>query len=352
MTQHRSSHRINWGRIIGLLVAGVVLVALAGTAFTLLTGGPEDFTGSGKGEVVVTIPPGADGQKIANVLHDANVTKSAEAFYQLAIDDERAATIAAGTYRLKKEMSAKSALDALLDKKNRVESQVTVIEGARIDQIIAAIDQNTDIAKSDVTKILDNPGPLGLPPSAEGNPEGYLFPATYPVEPGTSALELLKTMVGKTLQVAESLDIEARAKALGLTYEEALTVASLIEAEAKNDEDLPKVARVIYNRLDQDMALQLDSTSKYVSGSGGDGDQWTSDAERANPSAYNTYANTGLPPGPIGAPGERAIEAALNPADGDWLFYFNRESGELVFTSSNEEHVKELCKEYPGHDLC
>ena len=96
-------------------------------------------------------------------------------------------------------------------------------------------------------------------------------------------------------------------------------MASILEYEANRSEDYPKVARVLYNRLDQGMPLQLDSTVSYVSKRSGD--VWTTAAERSNTSAYNTYANTGLPPGPIGSPGEETIEAALSPAKGDWLYF-------------------------------
>ena len=98
-----------------------------------------------------------------------------------------------------------------------------------------------------------------------------------------------------------------------------LTVASILEYEANHSEDYPKVARVLYNRLAKGMPLQLDSTVAYVSQRSGD--VWTTAAERANTSAYNTYAHAGLPPGPIGSPGEETIKAALAPAKGDWLYF-------------------------------
>ena len=180
--------------------------------------------------------------------------------------------------------------------------------------------------------------------SPEQNPEGYLFPATYTVEPGTSATDLLKQMVAKTVDVSKTLDIDTRASALGLSGEEILTVASILEYEAKKDEDYPKVARVLYNRLKVDQALQLDSTVSYVSKR--KGDVFTTAEERADPSAYNTYKHTGLPPGPIGSPGEKTIEAALNPAEGDWLYFVavNLETGETVFSETKAEHDTAVVK--------
>ena len=150
-------------------------------------------------------------------------------------------------------------------------------------------------------------------------------------------------MVAKTMAVAKSLDIGTRARALGLTGEQVLTVASILEFEGKLDEDYPKIARVLYNRIADGMPLQLDSTVSYVSGR--EGDVWTTPEERANPSLYNTYQNPGLPPGPIGSPGEKTIEAALNPAEGTWLYFLatDLETGETTFSNTYAEHVR-ACK--------
>ena len=172
----------------------------------------------------------------------------------------------------------------------------------------------TDISKKAVTAALANPKAIGLPAQAKGNPEGYLFPATYTVPPNQNAVGLIRQMVAKSVQVEESLDLATRAEEVNLTPEQVLTVASILEYEANRSEDYPKVARVLYNRLNQGMPLQLDSTVSYVSKRSGD--VWTTAAERSNTSAYNTYANAGLPPGPIGSPGEETIEAALYAGQG------------------------------------
>jgi UPF0755 protein len=139
--------------------------------------------------------------------------------------------------------------------------------------------------------------------------------------------------------VEQNLDIGTKADKLGLTPEEVLTVASIIEYEVNKPEDYPKVARVIYNRLKKDMPLQMDSTVAYVSKR--TGDVFTTDEERASTSRYNTYRHTGLPPGPIGSPGEATIEAALNPASGDWLYFVaDYEEDTTRFSSTLGEHGK------------
>jgi UPF0755 protein len=339
-----------WGRIVlvlallvGLVLAGKVAWDKAGSFLN----GPEDYTGQGTGEVVVEIPAGSDGQAMANILAKQDVVASAEAFYQLSLNDDRFATIQPGFYQLRLKMSADWAMRELADPTNRVEGKVVVPEGSRVGQIVKAIAAGSEIPEDEVTKVLDDPSELGLPPEANGNPEGYLFPATYTVEPGTTALELLQQMVKKTLDVEADLDIDTRAAALGLDKEQVLTVASILEYEAARDEDYPKVARVLYNRLADGMPLQLDSTVSYVSKR--EGDVWTTPEERANPSEYNTYVNTGLPPGPIGSPGEKTIEAALNPADGDWLYFFADKKGVTIFNRDFAQHIADCQKVYgPG----
>jgi UPF0755 protein len=338
----------------------LLLVVIAAVVFAVLKvkdmlGGPDDYSGTGTGKVVIEVPAGANGQQIADILASKDVVKSAEAFYQVSLDDPRAQSIQPGFYQLRKQMSAKAALNALVDRKNRVEGRVAVPEGANVDQIVTLIAQGSEISEKQVVAALKKPKSLGLPQEAGGNPEGYLFPATYTVEPGTSAKDLLKQMVGKAVDVYQSLDIDTRAQELGRSGPEIITVASLLEREAQRNEDFPKVARVLYNRLDEGMALQLDSTVQYVSKR--KGDVFTTPEERDNPSAYNTYKHPGLPPGPIGSPGEKTIEAALNPAEGTWLYFVtvNLETGETVFSNTNDEHsqavarLQEYCR---GTDIC
>lgn len=353
-----SKKKSPWGRrIIALAIVAVLIFAAmkAWGAASSYFNGPDDYTGQGKGSVTVEIKSGANGLDIANTLKKADVVKSADAFYQLALKDARVQAIQPGFYALRKQMSAEWALRELADPGNRVEGRVTIPEGARVGQIVEAIAKNTKIKQEDLEAILKKPDGLGLPEAANNNPEGYLYPATYTVEPGTTAEELLKSMAKKTLDVEKELDIESRAAALGLNVQEVLTVASILEYEAKQDQDYPKVSRVLYNRIKDGMALQLDSTVSYVSKR--EGDVFTTDAERANQSEYNTYQHVGLPPGPIGAAGQKTIEAALNPAEGTWLYFvaINLDTGETVFSDTFAEHnkaVKKLQEYCRGSEAC
>jgi len=328
-----------------VIVCGVVGALLyGGLRYTGMIGSAEDYRGSGTGSVEVVIPPGATGVQIGEKLEDAGVVKTAEAFYQESLSDDRSSMIQPGTFRLRERMSSEAAIDALLDHTNRIETNIVVPEGSRVGQIVDAIVKGSDLSEDDVTDALDHPEDLGLPPEANGNPEGYLFPATYTVEDGESARDLLRQMVAQTNKIQQELNLDERAAAVNLDVEQVMTVASILEYEARRDEDYPKVARVLYNRLNEDIPLQLDSTVSYVSKR--EGDVWTTAAERADPSEYNTYQHIGLPPGPIGSPGRKTIEAALNPADGDWLYFFADKHGVTHFNRSFEAHVADCRRAY------
>ncbi|HKY56596.1 MAG TPA: endolytic transglycosylase MltG [Aeromicrobium sp.] len=340
------SHVSLLGGVARLVLLSVVVGALLYGAlrFTGMIGSAADYSGSGTGSVEVVIKPGATGVQIGEVLEEAGVVKTAEAFYQESLSDDRSSMIQPGTFRLRQQMSSEAAMDALLDRTNRIETNIVIPEGSRVGQIVEAIVKASDLSEDEVTDALDNPDDIGLPAAADGNPEGYLFPATYSVEDGMSARDLLRQMVAQTIKVEQELDIADRAAELDLSSEEVLTVASILEYEARRDEDYAKVARVLYNRLEEDIPLQLDSTVSYVSKR--EGDVWTTEAERADPSEYNTYQHIGLPPGPIGSPGRKTIEAALNPADGNWLYFFADKQGVTHFNRTFEDHVAECRRAY------
>ena len=159
-----------------------------------------------------------------------------------------------------------------------------------------------------------------------------MFPATYDIEPGTRATQVVAMMTERFGVEAAALDLEAGAQQLRRSAYDVVTVASLIEAETSLDADRAKVARVVYNRLARGMALQLDSTVNYVR---------TERAARLTnndikvDSPYNTYRHKGLPPTPIDSPGRKALEAALHPAAGDYLFFITIDKqGHSLFTSS------------------
>jgi len=297
-----------------------------------------DYTGPGTGSVTFQVHQGDSATQIGRNLKAADVVESVDAFVAVAKSNPAAARIQVGYYQLKKHMKASEALAVLVNPKSMIQSVVVVPEGARVDQIVSAIVQKTDIKRAAVVKALRHPAALGLPAAANGNPEGYLFPATYTVTPGETALQLLKQMVAKAAEVDQQLDLVDNAPKVGLTPDQVVTVASILEYEAKRPQDYPKVARVIYNRLKAGMPLQSDATVSYANKVSGE--IWTTQAMRDNASPYNTYQHTGLPPGPIGNPGETTLKAALNPASGPWLYWVvvNLATGETDFSTTLAEH--------------
>jgi UPF0755 protein len=316
---------------------------------------PEDYPGPGSGSVEVTVEPGASGTDIAEALEDANVVADASIFAKLVATDPQGSSIQPGTYEMREEMSSEGALKLLLGAESRVDNTITIPEGQTVDEIIARVAEESDISRKALRRAADQPGRLGLPDYAEGDLEGYLFPAQYDVPPGTTATEVLTMMVDRYREVTESAGIERRANQLGVDPHDLVTIASLVQAEAPAG-SFEKVARVIYNRDDIGMKLQFDSTVHYAIGDTG-GDVFTTEEERETDSPYNTYRYAGLPPGAIGAPGEDALEAALNPADGDWLYFVtvNLETGETLFEEDYDQHLanrdqlREWCE---TSDLC
>lgn len=346
---HRRATRKR-GCLPAILLVLALLVVLGGGAWFAksrlesLFGSAPDYTGAGSGSVLFEVHQGDSSAEIGRNLKAKGVVKSVDAFTEAARKNSKATGIQVGYYQLRKKIPAATALDTLINPKNLVQSLVTVTEGARVKDIVATITKRTDITRASLQAALASPASIGLPAEANGNAEGYLFPATYAVPPKMTATALLSQMVAKTKQTERSLDIAARAKALGYSVAQVMTLASVLEYEGLRDEDLPKIARVFYNRLDKGMALQSDATVAYANNLSGT--VWTTKAQRENPSPYNTYAHTGLPPGPIGSPGERTLEATLNPAKGGWLFFvpINLKTGETAFASTLAEHNRNVAK--------
>jgi UPF0755 protein len=305
--------------------------------------GAEDFDGDGKGSVTVEVSDGDSAADIATALERADVVASVEAFTDAAAGDSRSTDIQPGYYGLKKQMSAEAALETLISPAAKIEETVAVAEGLTTAETLKRLAQQTDFSAKAYRAAAEKPAKLGLPKYAGGNLEGYLFPATYPFPPTVKADDVLRVMVQRFEEAAGNLNLEAGASKRGYTPAEVVTVASLVQAEAKREADFPKVATVIYNRLDQGQPLQLDSTVQYASGGT---EVFTSNEERQNPSAYNTYQQQGLPPGPIDAPGEQALEAALKPARGNWTYFVtvNLRTGKTLFTDDYQVHLGNVQK--------
>ncbi len=345
---HEKRHRPR--RSFGCLAVLVALAVLVGGGYVAYSYGlsalkdrlspPADYQGGGTGKVLVEVKQGEAASDIGRTLLAKDVVKSLEAFTDAARENPKSVGIQVGFYELKKQMSAQSALALLVDPANRMRSAVTIPEGYTVKQIVATLAKKTDFSVRQYNRVLANPSSIGLPSYAEGNPEGYLFPATYDVPPNATPRTILAMMVKRYLSAATDLDLAQKAQSLGYSPHDVMTVASLVQAEARFDKDFTKVSRVIYNRLRKGMPLQFDSTVHYAVGK--DGSVGTSSTARSSTSPYNTYKVAGLPPTPISAPGNQAIEAALNPAQGTWLYFVttNPDTGETKFATSYADHLK------------
>ncbi|MFH9979638.1 endolytic transglycosylase MltG [Streptomyces sp. NPDC017179] len=307
-------------------------------------GAAPDFAGDGINETVtVEIPKGAGGYDIGRVLKAAGVVKSVDAF--VAAQAKNPTPIQDGIYTLRKQMSAASAVELMLSPKSR--SNLVLAEGLRNTAIYTLIDKRLELPEGTTAGVANKEYKnLGLPSWALDHPnlkdplEGFLYPSSYAVAKGQKPEAVLKEMVSRANGKYNELGLEKKAKGLDLEGPwQLLTVASLVQAEGKTHDDFRKMSEVIYNRLkptntETNRLLQFDSTFNYLKGQS---NIHISEKEiNSNHDPYNTYTRTGLPPGPIGNPGDEALSAALNPTDEGWIY----------FVATDGAHKTEFAKTY------
>jgi UPF0755 protein len=363
MQRHRNRRPRRNRRWLVLLITAVVLGGAAWAAVSVITpmvasvfsGSPEaeDFPGPGEGPVEIVVTPGESGEDIATTLRDAGVVKTRGAYIDVArANPERAAAIQPGKYSLLKEMRATDAFAVLADPANRIASGTTVREGLWASETFEVLSKATGIPAEEYAAAAKDPGAIGLPAEAEGNIEGWLAPSTYEFPDGSTAAEQLAIMVAQTVKVLDEAGVDPKDR------KDVLILASLVEAEAKLDEDRPKIARVFLNRIETEGGpayglLQSDAAVSYGAQRRALFPTKAELEDASNP--YNTRLIPGLPPGPISNPGAASITAAANPADGPWFFFVavNPITGETKYAVTLEEHnanVRELnayCDEKP-----
>ncbi|MBE3013851.1 endolytic transglycosylase MltG [Microbispora sp. NEAU-D428] len=347
-TQQRRSRRRRKrqrrkGRVATLFAVVIIVGVLGGLGYFGFTWArsvmiAKDYTGEGRGEVVVEIEEGASATDVAQMLEDEGVVASARAFINAIGAAGKSSSLQPGQYEMRKGMSAASAL-ALLDPKNRMLNRLTIREGLRLSKIYEELSTATGKPVEDFKKAARTD--IGLPAYAKGRLEGFAFPATYEISSKLTPQQILTKMVDRFNQTADRVDLEGQAKQLGFTAKQIIIIASIVQAESGSAEDMPKVARVIYNRLasNPQMKLGMDSTVMYGLNKYGIA---ASHADLESTSRYNTYKYFGLPPGPISNPGDHAIEAALHPADGNWLYFVtvDPKRGITKFTDKESEFWK------------
>lgn len=278
-------------------------------------GGPADFEPGTQGsETSITVAKGDTLSEIGRTLKDAGVIASVDAFIQASEANAESRYITPGDYKLATHIPASTAIKLLLSPEARDEIKLVIPEGTRASTVYQLVADKFGLDQVAVRQAFEA---TDLPPSAAGNPEGYLFPATYGVKRSSTAAEIAAQMVSRFRQAAAELELERRARAQQMSVRDVITLASLLEGEAAPN-DYAKVARVILNRLAKDMPLQLDSTVNYGMGTTL---LQLSTQQLQKDGPYNTYTRSGLTPTPINNPGAAAIEAALSPARGDWLYF-------------------------------
>jgi UPF0755 protein len=336
-----------------VLAGGLGGVAYVGYDFWQARFGPaEDYAGEGTGTVQVEIKEQAGGNEIGNVLKKAGVVKSVDAFVAAVEKNPKGRSLQSGAYTLRKEMSAASAVELMLDPASR--NNYNLPPGTRNLAVYAELDKRLELKKGTTQAVAKaQANKLGLPEWVPDDPklkdplEGFLHPATYSVAKGTKPEEILRKMVAQASTHYEKQNLAGEAQKLGLKSPfELLTVASLVQMEGKYPHDFGKVARVVYNRLKPDNQetvgrLEFDSTVNYFKATSTLDIGSVDDARKSN-DPYNTYGinHKGLPPGPISNPGDEALHAAINPTPGPWYYFVSVTSEKTLFAVTNAEHER------------
>jgi UPF0755 protein len=325
---------------------------------------PDYETTASSAEITVEIKEGSSGLDMAKALKAQDVIKSEQAFIE-AWDANPAAAqkIQPGVYKLRVQLSAADAIKMLLDTGNRVVSGITITEGLSTFKIYKLLAEKLGIPEEDFKAAAKDPIALGVPDwwfkredgkKESRSLEGFLFPDTYEFPPTVTAESALKMMVKRFLDVTGDMGYADKAAAMNISPYQALIVASLAQAEAGNADDLGKVARVSYNRVFSDKAiqqigtcrcLQFDVTVNYsreMVGKSTNASSGLTHAELTDPkNPYNRNAK-GLPPTPINNPGKAALDAAANAPKGDWLFFVAiDQEGHSAFSSTHSQFCQD-----------
>jgi UPF0755 protein len=291
------------------------------------------YSGNGHGSVTVLVKQGETGDQLGPELVRLGVVGSQDSWASYLLTQSTSNSLQPGEYRLHLQMGNAQAWAMLTNAKYRINSTVTIVDGQRLSVILAALAKESKVPLSQFQSAIKDTAALGLPPYASGNPEGYLYPDTYDIVPGsTTALSILKMAVHQFNLEATKLNLAAGARRTGFTEAHIIIGASLLEAEVP-PRYYADVAEVIDNRLNSGMTLGLDSTvayatKKYIYN--------LSSSDLKVNSPYNTFTHAGLPPGPIDSPDAAAIEAFLHPSTGhNWTYFVTiNKQGLTRFTNS------------------
>jgi UPF0755 protein len=321
--------------VLGLLLVVAVLGAIY-VVYAAVTGGESEPTGPARIEVV----KGDTLSSVAEKLEQAGVIPSAFMFKMEARVGGYGTEIKTGEYTFARGAESEVILQKLTAGDAAPTLEVTIPEGLSLEETAQEVAGQSGVSAAEfeaAAKRTDY-GYGFLEDPAIKTTEGFLFPKQYEFEKGTKASQMVTRMLEQYLMETQTLDISSARERLNLSEYELVIVASLIEKEAAGPEERPLVASVIYNRIRKDMPLQIDASIHYALDK--QGEELSLDDLKVN-TPYNTYENTGLPPGPICSPSRQSLEAAINPADTDYLYYVLKANGEEHFFTSNYDEFLE-----------
>lgn len=346
---YKSPRTVSHLRLI-VLIAAIVAAAIA--CSVIYYNKMLEPVSSSTEEVIVQIPEGSTVKDVAETLYDQGLIKSELVFQSYAGRHSRGEQkIQAGTYAFSPSMSSVDIFNALLEGSSyEGATQVVIPEGKNIKEIAQILEDNNICSADDFIAETENLSKYkkqysilsSIPDDAEGRTplEGYLYPDTYHFAPQTSASTVVSTMIAR-FQEEYSDDMLKETKKQNKTVDEIVTMASIVELEAKYAEDKPKVASVFYNRINNNMKLQSDITVVYAL----DGKTDLTSDDLKTDSPYNTYTNDGLPIGPICSPGMDSLKAALYPASTNYLYFIADEStGKIYYNETYEGHQADIQK--------
>ena len=330
-----------------MFVAVLVVIAIGIIGFKVaMSNAIEPYDSADTTKVFVTVPMGSSTSQIAAILEENGIIGDKDNFKLVSKVTRNNGTYKAGTYALSPSMN----LDEIMKKLQSgisVGNMITSPEGYSIGEITGVLEKAGLIDKEVFLEELEN-GKFNqrfieFLPQGPNRLEGFLFPETYNIPDNASEYEIINIMLNQFDKLFTD-EYYARAKEFNLDINETITIASMVEKEAAVNEDRPKVASVVYNRLEVNMPLQFDSTVQYVLG---DLKARLSYEDIQIESEYNTYTNAGLPPGPICSPGLESIKATLYPADTEYIYFVVNPDGKRThqFAVTYEEFLK-YKKEY------
>jgi UPF0755 protein len=367
----RRRRRNTRGLAVGLLIVVVVAAVFVGSKLWHTFGPQNDYTGSGKKDLVIQVHAGDSTTAIGETLHNHDVVRTVKAFVEAAAGNDAISSIQPGYYRMRTQLPASSAVKRLTDPESRV-GKLVIPEGQQLDDTtdvktnattpgiftmvskatcvdldgdkhcVSGADLRTAAEKTPLAS-LSVPAWAVEPVTRMGDDhrrlEGLIAPGTFNVNPSGAPQTILETLISASTQQYVKSGLLDTATAMNMSPYNVLVVASLVQREAK-PQDFPKVAQVIYNRLAEHRTLEFDSTVNYPLDRR---EVATTDADRAQQTPWNTYVSEGLPATPICSPGTDALKAAEHPEPGDWLYFVTIDAqGTTLFTRDYQQHLANI----------